>query len=324
MKTSESTSRDNSHVSSNSMLPGSAEKSSLAKPSQSLSGPAQRAYGIIKDGRGPNSPWIRVHLEPGDITMLKERLEEEDLWGYVRDKIRFDYDRETRTIVFRLPSTVHEIFTGQVVREIESQLKRISEDESRPNIAAIAGSIVCEWSADIYVYGPNRDHKSSMHSPDASFMLQGAGYPCIVVETSYSQKEKDLPCLADDYIVGSLGNIKVVIGLDIEFEGSKKATVSVWHSVTVLSTHTQLTTFPILTHSEVEFEDDETPYLYAKKTMDDILFRNSDGSPVSPSNAALRLPFSTFLPSGTALSADVALSITFTTLLSFVEYAERM
>jgi hypothetical protein len=34
--------------------------------------------------------------------------------------------------------------------------------------------------------------------------------------------------LAEDYILGSDGNIRVVIGLDIEYKQSKKATISVW------------------------------------------------------------------------------------------------
>jgi hypothetical protein len=45
---------------------------------------------------------------------------------------------------------------------------------------------------------------------------------------SFSQKEKELKDLAEDYILGSDGNIRVVIGLDIEYKQSKKATISVW------------------------------------------------------------------------------------------------
>jgi hypothetical protein len=49
-----------------------------------------------------------------------------------------------------------------------------------------------------------------------------------VIETSFSQKRKDLPKLAEDYILGSIGNIGVVVGLDIEYRNSKRATVSMW------------------------------------------------------------------------------------------------
>ena len=36
------------------------------------------------------------------------------------------------------------------------------------------------------------------------------------VEVACSQRQKDLPSTADEYICGSSGNIKVVLGLDIE------------------------------------------------------------------------------------------------------------
>jgi hypothetical protein len=68
-------------------------------------------------------------------------------------------------------------------------------------------------------YGP--------HDPDSSFRHLEAQYPGIIIEVSYSQKRKDLPRLADDYILGSDGNVCAVIGLDVEYRG-KMATLSVW------------------------------------------------------------------------------------------------
>ena len=49
-----------------------------------------------------------------------------------------------------------------------------------------------------------------------------------MIEVSFSQKRKDLARLADDYILGSDGNIRAVVCLDIEYKGSKEATLSVW------------------------------------------------------------------------------------------------
>ena len=69
------------------------------------------------------------------------------------------------------------------------------------------------------VYGP--------HDPDATFRHLGARYPGVVIEICYAQKRKDLPRLADDYILGSDANIQAVIGLDVEYRG-KMATLSVW------------------------------------------------------------------------------------------------
>lgn len=67
--------------------------------------------------------------------------------------------------------------------------------------------------------------------PDASFEDSKANYPGIVIKVSQSQKRKNLPCLADEYILGLYGNISFVIGLDIEYSG-KMATVSVAAMVT--------------------------------------------------------------------------------------------
>lgn len=39
---------------------------------------------------------------------------------------------------------------------------------------------------------------------------------------------KDLAIIAEDYILGSDRDIRVVIGLDVEYHSSKKATLSVW------------------------------------------------------------------------------------------------
>lgn len=66
------------------------------------------------------------------------------------------------------------------------------------------------------------------HDPDAQFQHIEAQYPGVVIEVSYSQKRRDLPHIADDYILGSDGDIQVVVGIDVEYQGSMKATLSVW------------------------------------------------------------------------------------------------
>ena len=49
----------------------------------------------------------------------------------------------------------------------------------------------------------------------------------VVVEISYMQNRKDLAKLAWDYITYSYGDIKMVIGLDLQYD-TKEATVAVW------------------------------------------------------------------------------------------------
>jgi hypothetical protein len=51
-----------------------------------------------------------------------------------------------------------------------------------------------------------------------------------VIEVAHSQRRKNLDYLADDYILGSDGKIRMMIGLDLDYPGvvSKRATLSVY------------------------------------------------------------------------------------------------
>lgn len=118
-----------------------------------------------------------------------------------------------------MPTIVHERFIAQIVEEIQVQLKSVTGES-----AHFANKIGSYGSASITF--PDQDY--GKHDPDAQFHHSDAPYAAVVLEVSYAQKRKDLARLADDYILGSDSDIRVVIGLDIEYRGSKKATVSVW------------------------------------------------------------------------------------------------
>jgi hypothetical protein len=63
--------------------------------------------------------------------------------------------------------------------------------------------------------------------PDAAFKHPQAHWPGVVIEVAYSQKERDIPHLADDYILETNGSIRAVVGLNIDYK-TKKGTVSMW------------------------------------------------------------------------------------------------
>jgi hypothetical protein len=68
--------------------PDSSEKERAGPFSRSIN----RALQIIratKRGQPPDSSWIKIQVQRGEYKRLVEQLEEEDLWGYVQDKIRF-------------------------------------------------------------------------------------------------------------------------------------------------------------------------------------------------------------------------------------------
>ena len=74
--------------------------------------------------------------------------------------------------------------------------------------------------------------KKSRYEPDASFWHKDARYPGVIIEVAYSQKKKRLHRLADDYLLDSDANIRLVIGLDIAYgKGeSRKATLTKWRT----------------------------------------------------------------------------------------------
>jgi len=117
---------------------------------------------------------------------------------------------------------LHEYLHSYVTYELLRQLDTFAQ--SGGPSATFAGKIVNTASADIKF----EDFEYGIHQPDASFQHPEAQYPGVVLEVSYSQKKKDLPKLADDYILGSDADIRVVIGIDVEYKGSKKASISIW------------------------------------------------------------------------------------------------
>lgn len=118
------------------------------------------------------------------------------------------------------------MFKARVVVEIAWQLT----DAARKNkeVAVVVDLIGSEGSSDIRLLGHGSIDKTyPQKSPDAAFGYFDDQYPSVVIE--HSQQNKDLTKLAEDYILGSNGNIHVVVGLDIECRGqSKRATVSTW------------------------------------------------------------------------------------------------
>jgi len=188
-----------------------------------------------KVGRGySNSPWQRFRLSPTDYQRLELKYQQDE---FVREKIRYgstrtarftdlaryDYFPSDSLFVLRMPSSLHELVAAEVNAEIRQQLRVLAGRAD--STCGFARRIKPTASADICFDNP----KYSKHCPDGQFGHAEARYPGVVLEVSYSQKKKDLPRLADAYILGTRARIQVVVGLDIDYTGkSKRATLSVW------------------------------------------------------------------------------------------------
>jgi hypothetical protein len=121
-----------------------------------------------------------------------------------------------------MPGTLHETLESYITQEVLRQLGTIAQGDS-PS-AIFARSIETSASAEINF----DDTNYGTHQPDASFQHFEAQYPGVILELSYSQKKKDLSRLANEYILGSDADIRVVIGIDVEYKGSKGASISIW------------------------------------------------------------------------------------------------
>ncbi|MCJ1469857.1 hypothetical protein MMC07_008500 [Pseudocyphellaria aurata] len=246
--------------------------------------------------------WRRFSLGMYEYRDLQRQLRKAGLWGYYADKIRHDYFPSAEIFVLRTPSELHEYVTSFITQEILRQLGTIAQNGS-PS-AIFAGNIINSAHATrksrYAEYGP--------HDPDASFSHIEAQYPGVILEVSYSQKKKDLSRLADEYILGSDANIRVVIGIDVEYKGTKKASVSIWRP-----------------HVGVNEEGEKE--LSVLQTGIDQFFRDDEGNLVPDPQASLHLrleDFGTRAFGATFTDLTQSVHISAETLFNFLERAETV
>ena len=196
---------------------------------------------------------------------LEKDEDDSDLVGYVKAKIQYvpthyltqrfltavlqltvqSYDYDAFRCQFTLRQTFkpsHAVFKNRVVGHIESQLDRL-RSSSNLDVATHAGKIMNMGSSHIRFHLDNAmvyesdqrcsesvtaSDKEQYRCPDCSFRHRNCRDSSVVIEISHPQKRLAMNCLAEDYIFGTNGNIKVVIGLHIEYQGRQKATMSVW------------------------------------------------------------------------------------------------
>ncbi|MCJ1395237.1 hypothetical protein MMC18_008120 [Xylographa bjoerkii] len=252
-----------------------------------------------REGRNVTDiPWAVYLLDLKGYQELQHELQrDESLCGFAKHKLRYDYFPSSSRLVLRMPTTLHEKFITSIVEEIQLQLRSI-QDAS----AEFAKEIGSEGSASIRF----ADEEYSKHDPDAQFRHSKAQFPGIVIEVSYSQKRKDLERLADDYILGSNSDIRVVVGLDIEYKTGKKATLSVWRP-------------NIITNEAGEKE------LIAQLIVANQVFRDSNGNLSASRTGGLRLrlrDFATEALAGVDLQLRDPIYLPTNKLCSLLEHAE--
>lgn len=127
-----------------------------------------------------------------------------------------------------MPTPVHELFCAKLVREISYQLELVIESGSPESEFAMKINPFASSQIKLPEQTEDGGVEYIRREPDASFGHDEARFPGVVIEICYSQKYKDIRDIADDYILCTDGSINAVICLDIEYRGSKKASLSIW------------------------------------------------------------------------------------------------
>ncbi|CAG7987309.1 unnamed protein product [Penicillium olsonii] len=196
-----------------------------------LSRSAQSVVTYLRLHRANHRPssWWEIRLKPdGYLEVLGVLDADENLRGYVEDKIRYDYDPRRCCLTIRMPSPVHDTFCARIADEILKQLSQLQETDGLT--ANFAKQIQHFATSRILIPEDTHDgkHTFSKREPDASFGHWQALYPGVILEVCYSRKSKRISYLADDYILNTDGSVNVVIALYIDYQGSREATITTW------------------------------------------------------------------------------------------------
>jgi hypothetical protein len=221
-----------------------------------------------------------------------------------------------------MPTVLHDTFIRNVVDEIKARLNSLASHEPklRPyikKIKEVAGRL------EFPITTENGRQVFTKHEPDAMFTHDDARWPGVVIEVSYSQKRKDLRDLADDYILESDGGIALVVGLDIEYRGSRQATVSTWSLEQTLDEQgeEQYSVTPIIEDQVREISLGSSMSCRHAKLIQ--IFRDENGIPNTTPGSGLRIDLKDFAWDDLSREVQGFLEIDSATLCTMLEQAEE-
>ena len=182
----------------------------------------------LKDGRIPSQlPWQVFPLSHHEFVALYPSIKADSarLAAYFDDKVRYDYFYGWQLFVLHtFRSSAHE----RLIRKIDAEILRQLHAKTFPPQAKAVESL---GSATIEL--PDDPHQGydggcNIHSPDACYGLPNEQLPGVILEVANTQKAKLLDQIAEDYILGSNGQIRVLLAVKFNYANSKKATLSMW------------------------------------------------------------------------------------------------
>ncbi|KAJ6069163.1 hypothetical protein N7499_011050 [Penicillium canescens] len=185
-------------------------------------------FRLHREGYRPG-PWWEGRVRPNDYTQVLHVLDaDRPLQKYVDDKLRYDYDPCRSRLTIRMPSPLHDTFCARIVDEISRQIRQYQQNGGPA--ANFAKEVEHFATSRILIPEDRTDGKQtySRREPDASFGHRRAHYPGVIVEVCYSQKSRRVAHIADEYILNTGGSVNAVVAFDVDYEGSKRATITVW------------------------------------------------------------------------------------------------
>jgi hypothetical protein len=220
-----------------------------------------------------------------------------------------------------MPTPVHEAFSRLLAEHLRHELDSISRNNEKArsfasNIRSVGSSrILLREGID------TTDSAWPRRQPDEQFQHKDATYPGVVIEVSYSQDGKALRRLAQEYILYSNGDIKLVLGIDIN--ETAECTVSTWRPRYIQAADEdidELVVFQELASRVSQPSSDQFhTYLFGFKA-----FRSVDGDPVNEDDR-VEIPLSDFATDEIFCGDKAAnVSIPFTSLAHFLKQAEEV
>ncbi|KAI0110181.1 hypothetical protein F4814DRAFT_451156 [Daldinia grandis] len=185
----------------------------------------------VKKG-GPGGKYlVALTLHYQGYKKLQEILaepENHELSEWVKRYLR----RGDKQFVIHMPSTFHESMAGNFNSIIDRWLGSVESgalctvDGTRAETVKVASRLKPTLAVRVKCKEPRDDRLE----PDLSFTYRECTVADLVVEVAWSQSHLKLPDRARRYIEGNNGEIRTVIGLNMNdiYKGGRRATVSVW------------------------------------------------------------------------------------------------
>ncbi|OAL34090.1 hypothetical protein AYO20_06545 [Fonsecaea nubica] len=232
---------------------------------------------LTSSSSSPTYSWLHLKLSLAERDELNKCVPAEKFEGFRRD-----YFVATQTFSVGMETKTHAVVNAALSFAILSRIKSLANKHPDTAIGQFAAKIMAQGSGDIDL--EELGTKNS-HNLDGSFVYKGAKYPGIVIEVAHSQPKDALQHLAEEYVLGSDGNVHYVCGIKAAYRSGKEAWLSAWKAKrTVLA--------------------DGTVELSVEQTVKDQMFRTAEGLP-DPNCRGLCLPLVHLAPTS-SIALDIA------------------